>query len=64
MTDRPLEWHEIFNDGDVGIEAANIFDGVLLSMTFSGVYVTRQFIPGYRVLPKQGDMDRAALVRR
>ena len=57
--DDPLEWHVVFDDGQSKIYAADIFDGVLLLIA-----TTRQFLPGYRVLPQQGDMDRARLVRR
>jgi len=70
--DRTLEWHVVFDDGDASVLAADLFDGVMLMIvrralapgTSGWQSSTRQFLPGYRVRPMQGDMDRARLVRR
>jgi len=61
MTDPKLKWHEVFNDGSTSMDAANCLGGVLLSIDDED---PKQYLPGYRVKEQQGDMDRAALVRR
>ena len=61
MNDKKLEWHEVFWDGETVIDAADYLDGVLICIDKTE---HQQFLPGYRVKPMQGDMDRARLERR
>ena len=69
--DAPLEWHVVFDDGEILIKAADLFDGVMLMIvrralapgTSGWQSSTRQFLSGYRVR-YEPEMDRARLVRR
>lgn len=66
MTDPKLEWQRIFDDNVTTIDAANCLGGAVVAIRLEEPMVTisTQYLPGYRVKEQQGDMDRAALVRR
>jgi len=63
MTDFPdpeLQWHEVFYNGFVRIDAAEMGPGCLVSIDNEPAH----FVPGVRIKPMTGDMDRARLVMR
>jgi len=63
MTDFPdpeLQWHEVFDDGENLILAADMGPGCLVWIGMGDIH----FVPGVRVEPMTGDMDRARLVMR
>jgi len=69
MTDFPdprLKWYEVFNDGETRIDAAEMGPWCLLSINLrqSTKERTLTLIPGVRIEPMTGDMDRARLVMR